>query len=376
MNVLHVTLSFDHGGRREAIAELCRGLIPFGVSNRLCCLENFDSNAAERAGCFVDSIELRRRNLMDWPVLRRLRRYCIENAIDVMHAHDAASQAACVLAMPRRGPPILMTFHRTRNFESARTRDRLRNALAGLRVAAIVTASEERRRHYLEHNHMRETKVQCIPLGIDLQRFRPDPSRRLAKRSQLGIANGTLLIGAVGHFAAEKGIDLAIDAFQLFRDRHPESDARLVVLGTGGDQHERFVRSHVSPRYADSIDFAGFQLAPEQWFPSFDLLLHGARSEAFGLVLAEAMACGVPIVAARVGGIPEVVEDGECALLADVPSAGALANALTRALTTPGWRESASASALARAHALFGRERYARQYFDLYTSLVRRPVAA
>jgi hypothetical protein len=45
-------------------------------------------------------------------------------------------------------------------------------------------------------------------------------------------------------------------------------------------------------------------------------------------------------------------------------------------LTTPGWRESASASALARAHALFGRERYARQYFDLYTSLVRRPVAA
>ena len=60
-----------------------------------------------------------------------------------------------------------MTFHRTRSFESARWRDRLRNALAGLRVGAVVTATEERRRHYLENNHVRTNKVRCIPLGID-----------------------------------------------------------------------------------------------------------------------------------------------------------------------------------------------------------------
>jgi glycosyltransferase involved in cell wall biosynthesis len=84
----------------------------------------------------------------------------------------------------------------------------------------------------------------------------------------------------------------------------------------------------------------------------------------------------VPVVAARVGGIPEVVDDGKSAMLADAPAADALAGALSRALTTPGWRESASACALARAHAQFGRERYARRYFDLYTSLISQQSAA
>ena len=376
MNVLHVTLSFDHGGRREAIAELCRGLVSHGVTNRLCCLENFDSSEAERAACFADSIELRRRGLWDWPVLRRLRAYCLANAIDVVHAHDAASQAACVLALPRNSPPILMTFHRTRNFESARPRDRLRNALAGLRVAAVVTASEERRRHYLENNRVRTLKVQCIPLGINLQRFRPDPERRAAKRKELGVDDNTLLIGTVGHFAPEKGVDVAINAFQIFRARHPEIHARLIVLGTGSEPRERYLRARAAERYAESIDFVGFQLAPERWFPAFDLLLHGARDEAFGLVLAEAMASGVPIVAARVGGIPEVVEDGSSGMLASAPVADKLADALERAVCSPGWREEASASARERASSQFGSERYAHRYFELYSQLLARPVAA
>lgn len=373
MNVLHVTLSYGHGGRREAIAELCRGLVPFGVTSRLCCLEEFDSSPAERSSSFADSIELRRRNMLDWSAFRRLREYCQVNAIDIAHAHDAASQAACAIALPRRHPPILMTFHRTRSFETARARDRLRNALAGLRIGAVVTATEERRRHYLENNHVPTGKVRCIPLGIDLTRFRPDEARRAAKRGQMGIDESQLLIGTVGHFGPEKGIDLAIDAFQIFCERHPEVDARLVVLGTGSEQSERFVRSRVTTAFADRIQFVGFQPSPEDWFPAFDLLLHGARNEAFGLVLAEAMACGVPIVAARVGGIPEVVDDGHSGCLADAPDAEGLAVALAKALTTPGWRDAASAHALERARVEFGSERYAHRYFDLYASLTGRP---
>ena len=72
MNVLHVTLSFGHGGRREAISELCRGLAPLGVTNRLCCLEEFESKPAERDNAFADSIELRRRSMLDWSAFREL----------------------------------------------------------------------------------------------------------------------------------------------------------------------------------------------------------------------------------------------------------------------------------------------------------------
>ncbi|HEY0229977.1 MAG TPA: glycosyltransferase family 4 protein, partial [Dokdonella sp.] len=366
----HVTLSFSHGGRREAIAELCRGLTAHGVVNRLCCVDEIEVEQANLAPLFEESIELKRRSLFDASALSTLRRFCFERAIDIVHTHDAASQAVSVLALPFGGPKMLMTFHRTRNFESARVRDRLRNALAGLRGGAIVTASEERRRHYIESNHVRTSKVRCIPLGIDLDRFRPDPARRALVRESLGLAPTQTVVGAVGHFGPEKGIDIAIEAFQHYVRAHPATDAHLVVLGAGSDAQERFVRSRIAADVADRIDFVGFQAHPEDWFPAFDLLLHGARSEAFGLVLVEAMACGVPVVAARVGGIPEIIEEGRSGRLAASAEPAPLAEAVAGVLADPDRLAQYSLAARERARSAFGSARYARQYFELYCSLL------
>lgn len=368
IKVLHLTLSFAPGGRREAIANLCGGLAALGVDNHLCCLDDFGCKPTEM-DCFAGALELHRRRLFDWQALRKLRQYCDSRHIDIVHTHDAASEAAGLLSLRLRHPPLLMTFHRTRNFESATPRARLRNALAGLRVSAVITASEERRQRYLSDNHIRKSKVLCIPLGVNLDRFKPAADLRRDRRAQLGIADDTVLVGSVGHFGAEKGIDLAIDAFQEFCRRNPHLPCKLVILGTGSQDREDAVRSHVSAEFAERIHFAGFQHSLERWFPAFDALLHGARSEAFGLVIAEAMACGVPVVATKVGGIPELIEDGRTGMLAE-PEPAALADALQSALTTPGWLANASVAAADHARERFDAGLYAHRYFELYQRLL------
>ena len=98
------------------------------------------------------------------------------------------------LAMRRNSPALLMSFHRTRGLETARFRDRVRNALVGLRVGAVVTASKERLRHYIDNNYFDPAKVSCIPLGIDLERFRPDPVLRARTRRHIGAGEGTLVV--------------------------------------------------------------------------------------------------------------------------------------------------------------------------------------
>src|SRR3546814_3032726 len=96
MNVLHLTLSYSNGGRREAIAALAQGLRDLGVGSYLGCLDEFGSEPVER-DLFNGSFSLERNGMLDLVALRRLAAYCRAHAIDVVHAHDAASEAMASL---------------------------------------------------------------------------------------------------------------------------------------------------------------------------------------------------------------------------------------------------------------------------------------
>ena len=371
MKILHVTLSFARGGRREAILNLARGLHDLGVESHLCCINDFDGETADIDASFAGSIELRRRRLLDGHALRRLRHYVREHAIDVLHAHDAASLTSCALALPHPRRPLLMTFHRTLGFESEHRRDRLRNALVGLRTGAVVVASEERRRHYLERNRIAPRKLVRIPLGIDLARFRPDATCRAALRERLGLRPDQPVLGAAGHFGTEKGIDVVIEAFQDLARRPAGRDAALVVLGTGTEARQDAIRAMIHADLAPRIHLVGYQHASESWFAGFDLLLHGARAEAFGLVLVEAMACRVPVIAAAVGGIPDIIIDGTCGCLVPAEDPVAMANAAAALLQSPTRLSAMADAALQRARMEYDLATSAHRHLHLYQSLCK-----
>jgi glycosyltransferase involved in cell wall biosynthesis len=265
---------------------------------------------------------------------------------------------------------VVMTFHRSLAFESAGWRNRLRNAVSLPLVSRVLTASEERRRHFISENLIRPTKVSTIPLGIDLARFHPDAQARMAIRAELGVTDQQLLVVAAGHFGLEKGIDLMLKAVGEAVQSQPSLALHLAVMGTGDPQRIETIHRAGREILGKRVTFLGQRSDPERVFASADLIVHTPRLEAFGLVVVQAMACGVAVVAAGVGGLPEIVVDGETGLLAppEDPSATAL---LIRALLEQGPRRQAMATAgLARARNEYTADRCAARHRSLYDQVL------
>lgn len=273
-----------------------------------------------------------------------------------------------LLLMPRRGPRGPRVWHARRNIEM----------LAGLGLKALgkdlrlVFTSASQRRHtawtrwlirrmdavvatsartaaYLE----REAVV--VPHGIDADAFRPAPDKA-ALRVALGLPEGGPLVGCFGRIRAQKGTDLFVAAMVAALSERPDGAALILGRATPGNRafrqglEERVARAGLSGR----IRFGGEVPVGEmaRWYAALDLYVAPQRWEGFGVTPLEAMACGVPVVAARVGAFEEQVADGGTGLLIPPDDAGALTAAIREALGDPArlaaWGEAARARVLAR----------------------------
>lgn len=162
------------------------------------------------------------------------------------------------------------------------------------------------------------------------------PLAREAARVELGLADDDLIIGVVGRLHYKKRPLLALQAFEQFSRSHP--DSRLVFLGDG-EQRAELVES-ANPR----VLVPGVVPDAARLYRAFDVLLHTANAEPFGMVILEAMNAGVPVVCARGHGPQYIL--GELGVYADEDTAAALADALTRSLQVD--RQKFAASSRAR----------------------------
>jgi glycosyltransferase involved in cell wall biosynthesis len=314
---------------------------------------------------------LDRRSFFDVRAVRRLHKLCQEEQIDIIHSHDAASQAlAAVLKLrhPHTTPPILMTHHRSLDIGSTTRRDQLRNRLCCAWTGPVVAVSEERRQHYIHRNRVNARRVVCIPNGTDIERFHPCETNRATVRQQLRIRPTDIVIGACGHFGYEKGLDVVLQTFRRLLDSIKNSSLKLLILGNGCSQR-RALLEDLANGCEGRVAFLGYRADVHRLFQAFDIFLHAPRQEAFGLVVTEAMATGVPVVATRVGGIPEIIDDGITGRLTATESPTQLADAVRELIDSPSMRAEMGKQARDAVRQRFIVQLQARRYLDLYEQL-------
>ena len=216
-------------------------------------------------------------------------------------------------------------------------------------------------------------RVHYLPHGVDLQRFRPAIDReRVMIRHAEGWPLDRAVVLLVGRLSTEKGVLDLLDAWRTLDDGR----AWLVLVGPDMPAHpwdagvkaRTFINEH---QLQDRVRLYGPSADAARLYRAADLFVQPSHFESFGISVIEAMASGVPVVAARVGGMRDFLVDGENALLHDPRSPESIARALRRALDEPGLRTRLATAGLRTVQEQFDEE----ALFDRYAALIESAVA-
>jgi D-inositol-3-phosphate glycosyltransferase len=282
---------------------------------------------------------------------------------DVVHSHYWLSGQVGWLARDRWGVPLVHTAHTLARVKNAALADGdppepMVRVIGEDQVVAeadrLVCNTDIEARELVDLYGADPARIVTIPPGVDLARFRPGD--RAAARRTLAIAPDAVVLAFVGRIQPLKAPDVVLHAAAALLAREPSLRARLVVLVAGGPSGSGLAEPTGLQRLAsrlgldDVVRFLPPQpahgLAPV--FRAADVVAVPSHNESFGLVALEAQACGTPVVAARVGGLPVAVADGVSGLLVDGHGAESWADALAAVALDPARRLAAGAVAHAR----------------------------
>lgn len=283
-------------------------------------------------------------------------RYIRRHNIQVVHSFDAPLNVFAVPVAKLAGAPAVISSQRGhRDLTGGGTKRLLR--FTDYLTDAVVVNCEAMRRHLVEDEGVRASKICVCYNAVDVEQYQ--------RRPTASPWPGKTVIGVVCALRPEKGLDTLIRAFaQLSRQ-----DAMLVIVGSGPEEPRlRELVSQLS--ISESCHFEPSTSHVAEWLSRIDIFVLPSRSEALSNALMEAMACSCCAIASRVGGNPELIDDGENGLLFDVDNIGQLAGQIEALLSDPARRRRLGSAASAKMAALFTYSRAAATMQQIYESVL------
>lgn len=353
--IAHLLNTIGLGGVPEACFHLLRSLPRERYDCRVHVLRRAEDDAAARGGRLDRFAEIGVAVSFAAPaedklaLVGDLAAWLIEHEIDLLHTHsykpNLYGRLAGLLCQPR-GLRLLAHYHNQYDNKWAADGKLVFDQRLAEFPGALVACSQSVAAHVAERIGVSPARIDVVPNGVDAARFAG--GERSAARAQLGIGDARRVVGLVGRISEQKGQEEFLRAAAIVRAQIPA--ALFLVVGSA-DEPQRLADARSladALGLTDSVRFTGHLADMPALYAALDILAAPSRWEGFGLMLVEAMAAGKPIVASRVGAIPEVCGDGP-ALLVPPRDPAALADALLALLRDPARAQAMGQAGVARA---------------------------
>ncbi|MBN1817511.1 MAG: glycosyltransferase [Sedimentisphaerales bacterium] len=286
-----------------------------------------DTNHLEEMGFPVFYLSgIDRLNAFRPSILCKLIRLLRREKVDLIHSHThKATFYASLAGIVVRRPGVLAHVHGLNR--TARGHRKMTNLFTLWRVNRFLPVAEAVRRDLVGHNlFLPECRATVMENSIDYARFAEVSCDRAEVRRSMQVPENAFVFGMVGRLAATKGVDYLIRAFAEAQREIPQ--AHLVLIGTGERQPYEQLASQCG--CLAGMHFLGFREDVSKLYRGMDAFVLSSVAEGMPRAILEAMAAGTPCVATRVGGVPEIVVDGQTGILAEPADAASLARAMMK----------------------------------------------
>ena len=329
MNILYVESSRSWGGQEYRTCLEINWLNAHGHHAWLVCNPNSQVHSkASELGTRLVAMQLRSR--VDPFCTLQLWKFCRQNKIDLLKTYSSKDHWIC-LPLFVCGIPLSRARCITDPIGSASRAFVFKHG-----CSQIVADASVIKRQLVKQHGIDPAKIEVIGSAVDLVKFKP-PRNRTKFRREIGVGDDTPLIGNVGMIRPDKGQLQLVKAAPLVFEKHP--GARFVIVGQGTGILKRGinVRNAIDKAgLADKIIMAGYRWdTPDVYAACYMIVIASLHTEASPIVLREAFASGRPVIATRVGDIPEIVRHRENGLLIEPGDTQALAAAIVEFISEP-----------------------------------------
>jgi len=364
LNILFLTTHLNAGGITSYLFTLTKGLISSGHHVYLVSSGGNQEKDFLSLGAKSLRLNIKIKSELDLRLylpVHFLKKYMKECHIDVIHAQTRVTQVMGNILRKCTGVPYVATCH---GFFKPRFFRKIFPCW-GDRTIAISSAVKE---HLEKDFGILPSYIDLVESGIDLQKFQSiDSTKREERRLSLGIKN-ECVVGIIARLSDVKGQDILIQAFQLILKEHPYTKLLLVGEGKLMLDLKQIVKDL---NIEKDVIFTPVVKEIKDYLDCIDIFVMPSRNEGLGLSIMEAQACGLPVVASRVGGIPALIEEGKTGFLVEPEDVQGLAGAIIDLIRNPQKAKNVGlcASRFAKTH--YAAEKMTEKTVEVYQKVLR-----
>jgi glycosyltransferase involved in cell wall biosynthesis len=366
IELLLLITELNVGGAERIVEQLATHLPGDRYEVKVACLYDPHAVGANIEAAGIPLIDFNMRGKGDVWAAHRLLRFLQENDIQILHAHLFHANLLAATVGRMAGTPVVIATRHSVEIGGGH-RERLNRLLRPL-CDAVVTVSRQVYEVEIKRSGANPAKIVEIPSGVAVDTYVQVDRARVEQLSQtwhlLPRAN---LVGTVGRFEQPKGHIHLLEAMMRVHRQHPGTRALLVGDGPLRPPMEAKAREL---SLSETVTFTGIRRDVAEILALLDIFVLPSLWEGLPVAVLEAMAAGLPVVATRVGGVPEVVIDGVTGLLVPPRNPDALSEAILRLLQDPDLRHRMGQAGRERVRERFSLEQMIRKTEALYERLL------